>query len=324
MIYRSTASSGLSFPALSLGLWHNFGLPDSENESRDMVLYAFESGITHFDLANNYGPPPGEAERRFGKILQSDLHSHRDEILISTKAGYACWEGPYGDGGSRKYLTSSLHRSLKHLGVDYVDIYYHHRPDPNTPLEETLLALSDLVKQGKALYIGLSNYPPQLTLKALTFLKNLQTPCLIHQPSYNMLDRHIEEGLTDVLRQTELACAVYVPLAQGLLTGAYLQDIPLQSRAAKPHGFLQADRITPELRIVLNQLNQLALNRGQSLSQMALQWVLRDPVVTTALVGTSKLKQLKENLECLNFSPLDSQELIQIDQILKGLVVPFK
>lgn len=318
MQYRRCGKSGIVLPELSFGLWHNFGEPDNKTEARELILTAFDAGITHFDLANNYGPPAGAAEILFGQFLKNELASHRDELIISTKAGYGCWEGPYGDGGSRKYLMSSLNRSLKQMGLDYVDIYYHHRPDSNTPLEESMRALADIVKQGKSLYIGLSNYPADLAAKAFAMLAQMNTPCLVHQPSYNMLDRWIEPELLPLLEKQGVGCVVFVPLAQGLLTGKYLKGIPSDSRATKAHGFLKPKDLTDEKLLLIQKLNQIAVQRGQSLSQLALQWVLRLSSVTSAIIGASKVGQLKENIAALKFSPLTDLEIIEIEKILNN------
>lgn len=317
MKYNRCGQSGLLLPAISLGLWHNFGEVDSFNTARDMIFRAFDLGITHFDLANNYGPPPGAAEKTFGKILKADLAAHRDEIIISTKAGYLMWPGPYGDWGSKKYLIASLDQSLKRMGVDYVDIFYSHRPDSDTPLAETMGALDQAVHQGKALYVGISSYSPEQTTHAATILKQPGTPCLIHQQKYSMLERHLEDKLLDVLNDNGIGCIVFCPLAQGLLTDKYLKGIPKNSRAAKPHGFLKREQVTEELLKKIRSLNQIATDRGQSLTQMALAWVLRDPRVTSALIGASRVKQIEENSAALENSEFTTDELDQIDKILK-------
>ncbi len=316
MPYRRCGRSGLVLPALSLGLWHNFGGVDRLEDARAMVRRAFDLGITHFDLANNYGPPPGSAEETFGRILQSDLAGYRDELIISTKAGYEMWPGPYGDGGSRKYLLASLDQSLGRLGLDYVDIFYHHRPDADTPLEESMRALHQAVRQGKALYVGLSNYPAERTREAVDILRDLGTPYLIHQPRYSMFDRWIEDGLLDVLDETGMGSIVYSPLAQGLLTNKYLGGIPEDSRAAKPHGFLQRDAVTEAKVAQVRRLNEIAGARGQSLAQMALAWVLRHPQVTSALIGTSRVGQLEDNVAALNNLAFSDDELHAIEEIL--------
>ena len=315
-LYRRCGKSGVKLPLISLGLWHNFGGVDAFETGRAIVRRAFDLGVTHFDLANNYGPPPGSAEENFGKLLRLDLTAHRDELILSTKAGYTMWDGPYGDWGSRKYLLSSLDQSLKRMGLDYVDIFYSHRPDPETPLEETMGALAHAVRSGKALYVGLSNYRPADTARAAKMLRDLGSPCLIHQPRYSMFDRWIEPALLDVLGQEGIGCIPFSPLAQGLLTDRYLAGIPADARAGKPHGFLKADRITPEVLAKIQKLNAAAQSRGQSLAQMALAWVLRDPRVTTALIGASKVSQLENNLAALENLDFASAELAQIDAIL--------
>ena len=285
MQYRRCGKSGIKLPAISLGLWHNFGHVDVMENFRKILHLAFDSGITHFDLANNYGPPPGSAETNFGKILKEDFAGYRDEMIISTKAGYHMWEGPYGEWGSKKYLVSSLDQSLKRLGLDYVDIFYHHRPDPDTPIEETMSALDLIVRQGKALYAGISNYNAEEADKAITILKELGTPCLIHQPKYSMFVRDAEDGLLDVLEKDGVGCIPFSPLAQGLLTDKYLHGIPEDSRAAKSTGFLQTSQVTDEVVGKIKRLNELALQRGQTLAQMALAWLLKDARVTSVLIG---------------------------------------
>lgn len=314
MKFRRCGGSGLRLPAISLGLWHNFGGVDIHEVGRAMVLRAFDLGITHFDLANNYGPPPGSAEETFGRILQSDLSGYRDELIISTKAGYRMWPGPYGDGGSRKYLLSSLDQSLKRMKLDYVDIFYSHRPDAETPLEETVEALVHAVRSGKALYAGVSNYPAELTKRAADLLSAAGVPLLIHQPSYNLLNRGVEEsGLSKVLLESGVGCIAFCPLAQGLLTNRYLHGIEEGSRASKPHGFLKADQITEDKLRKVRALAVLAEARGQSLAQFSLAWVLSRPAVTTVLIGASKPAQIEENvaaLENIEFSP---GELAAID-----------
>lgn len=315
MSYRRCGNSGLLLPEVSLGLWHNFGGVDDYKTARAIVCKAFDKGITHFDLANNYGPPPGSAEISFGKMLKEDLLKWRDEMVISTKAGYLMWPGPYGEWGSKKYLVSSLDQSLKRMGLDYVDIFYSHRPDPDTPLEETMGALDLIVKQGKALYAGISNYPPDMTAKAAAILKELGTPCLIHQPRYNMLDRWAENGLLQVLGDEGIGCIVYSPLAQGLLTDRYLKGIPADSRAAKPHGFLKEDRV-PEVMPMIRQLNAIAEKRGQTLAQMALAWLLKDQRITSVLIGASSVRQLEDSLLSLQNKSFSDQELEEIEAIL--------
>ena len=316
MKYNRCGRSGLKLPAVSLGLWHNFGGVDAFENSRAMIHKAFDLGITHFDLANNYGPPPGSAEENFGRILKQDMRAYRDEMVISTKAGYYMWEGPYGDWGSRKYLLSSLDQSLKRMGLEYVDIFYHHRPDPDTPLEETMGALDQAVRQGKALYVGLSNYNAEQTQKAVDILKQLGTPCLIHQPSYSMFNRWIEDGLLEVLEKEGIGCIAFSPLAQGMLTDKYLKGIPEDSRAAKPHGYLKEREITEERLNKIRKLNQLAEERGQTLAQMALAWILRDGRVTSVLSGASKVSQIEENAAALNNLDFTQEELKRIDVIL--------
>ena len=314
--YRRCGHSGLVLPALSLGLWHNFGSVDPFEPARAIVRRAFELGITHFDLANNYGPEPGSAEETFGRILRLDLAGHRDELIVSTKAGYRMWPGPYGDFGSRKYLLASLDQSLRRLGLEYVDIFYHHRPDPATPLEETMGALHQAVRLGKALYVGLSNYPPELTRAAVAILRGLGAPVAIHQPKYSMLERTPESGLLRVLAEEGLGCIVFSPLAQGLLTGRYLDGIPADSRAAKPHGFLQASAITPERVAQLTALNAIAAARAQTLAQLALAWVLRQEAVTSVLVGASRVAQLEEDLGALQAPAFSAAELAALDRVL--------
>jgi L-glyceraldehyde 3-phosphate reductase len=314
--YRRCGRSGLRLPAISLGLWHNFGSVDPFETARAMVRRAFDRGITHFDLANNYGPEPGSAEETFGRILRKDLAGHRDELVISSKAGYRMWAGPYGDGGSRKYMLASLDQSLRRMGLEYVDIFYHHRPDPDTPLEESMLALHQAVHQGKALYVGISSYDPEQTLAAARLLRELRTPFLIHQPRYSMFDRTIEHGLLDVLSAEGIGCIVFSPLAQGLLTNRYLGEVPPDSRAGKPHGFLRPDAITPGRRAQIARLNELAAGRGQSLAQLAIAWVLRHEAVTSALVGTSRVEQVEDNLAALDNLAFSDEELGAIDQTL--------
>jgi L-glyceraldehyde 3-phosphate reductase len=316
MQYRRCGRSGLMLPAISLGLWHNFGSVDPPDEARAMVLRAFDLGITHFDLANNYGPEPGTAEETFGRILRRDLAAHRDELIVSTKAGWRMWPGPYGDHGSRKYLLASLDQSLRRMQLEYVDIFYHHRPDPDTPLEESMLALDQAVRLGKALYVGISAYAPGETRAALAILRELHTPIVIHQPRYSMLDRHIENGLLDVLDEEGIGCIVFSPLAQGLLTNRYLRDIPAGSRASKEHGFLKPDAITEERRAQLKRLNQMAADRGQSLAQLAIAWVLRHRTVTSALIGASRVAQIDDSVAALDNLVLSDRELRAIDEAL--------
>ena len=316
MIYRRCGKSGIKLSALSLGLWHNFGDVDVVENYRNILHLAFDSGITHFDLANNYGPPPGSAETNFGRIFNEDFKSHRDEIIISTKAGYTMWDGPYGDWGSKKYLVSSLDQSLKRMKLDYVDIFYHHRPDPETPLEESMAALDLIVRQGKALYVGLSNYRAPEAAKAFEILKQLGTPCLIHQPKYSMFERWVEGGLLDVVEEYGVGCIPFSPLAQGLLTNKYLHGIPADSRAAVGH-FLKADMITTERIEQIRALNDIAIARNQSLAQMALAWLLKDNRVTSVLIGASKPSQLADSILCLKNIHFDEKELLAIETILK-------
>ena len=317
MKYRRCGRSGLKLPEISLGLWHNFGGADCFKTGRETVLAAFDAGVCHFDLANNYGPPPGSAESTFGRIFKENLLPYRDEIIVSTKAGYDMWPGPYGEWGSRKYLIASLDASLKRLGLDYVDIFYSHRPDPDTPIEETMGALADIVRQGKALYAGISNYNAKQSAGAISVLRDLGAPCLIHQASYSMLNRWIEDGLLDVLEKEGTGCICFSPLAQGLLSGRYLDGaIPKGSRASRD-GFLKASTITPQLLKKLNALNDVAKERGCSLSALAILWILRDKRNTSVLVGASSAAQLKENLSALTQPPLDAQELERIEGILR-------
>lgn len=317
MKYNRVGRSGLKLPAISLGLWHNFGGIDTYENGRSMVTRSFDLGITHFDLANNYGPPAGSAEETFGKILSRDLKAYRDEIVVSSKAGYYMWPGPYGDHGSRKYLVSSLDQSLKRMGLDYVDIFYHHRMDPETPLEETMVALDHQVRSGKALYVGVSNYSPEKTREAISILKSLGTPLLIHQPSYSMLDRWVENGLLDVLDENGVGSIAFTPLAQGLLTNKYLNGVPGDSRAASASVFLNESNITPEVLRKIRALNQIAQARNQSLAQFALAWVLRGGRVTSALIGASKVSQIEDNVAALNNLEFSKEELDRIEAILR-------
>jgi len=317
MQYRRCGKSGIKLPAISLGLWHNFGHVDVMENYRKILHLAFDSGITHFDLANNYGPPPGSAETNFGKILKEDFGGYRDEMIISSKAGYTMWDGPYGDWGSKKYLVSSLDQSLKRMELDYVDIFYHHRPDPETPLEETMSALDLIVRQGKALYAGISNYPAEEAEKAIAILKRLGTPCLIHQPKYSMFVRDAEAGLLDVLEKDGVGCIPFSPLAQGLLTNKYLHGIPEDSRAAKSTGFLQTSQVTDEVLGKIKSLNSLAEQRSQTLAQMALAWLLKDARVTSVLIGASKPEQLADSLKALDNIDFSAEELAKIEDILK-------
>lgn len=317
MSYRRCGRSGLKLPAISLGLWHNFGHVDVLENCRKMLRLSFDNGITHFDLANNYGPPPGSAEENFGRLLREDFRGYRDQLIISSKAGYYMWEGPYGEWGSKKYLVSSLDQSLKRMGLDYVDIFYHHRPDPDTPLEETMAALDLIVRQGKALYVGISNYQKEEAEKACRILKELGTPCLIHQPKYSMFVRWIEDGLLDVLEEQGVGCIPFSPLAQGLLTNKYLGGIPADSRAAKPHGFLKEHEVNNERLQQINKLNLMAQDRGQTLAQMALAWVLRDPRITSVLIGASRTEQISDCLHCLDNLAFSEDELAGIGKILE-------
>jgi L-glyceraldehyde 3-phosphate reductase len=316
MEYRRCGQSGIKLPAISLGLWHNFGDVDDIENCRKILHMAFDAGITHFDLANNYGPPPGSAEQNFGRILHEDFLPYRDELIISTKAGYHMWAGPYGEWGSKKYLVSSLDQSLKRMKLDYVDIFYHHRPDPDTPLEETMGTLDLIVRQGKALYAGISNYQPEEAVKAIKILRDLGTPCLIHQPKYSMFERWVENGLLDLLDQEGVGCIPFSPLAQGLLTDKYLKGIPADSRAAKPHGFLQESQVNAETIVRIASLNELAISRNQTLAQMALSWLLKDPRITSVLIGASKPEQLQDSLKCLKNTKFTEQELGRIEEIL--------
>ncbi|WP_269919409.1 L-glyceraldehyde 3-phosphate reductase [Caldifermentibacillus hisashii] len=316
MKYNRVGKSGLKLPAISLGLWHNFGGVDTFENGRAILQRAFDLGITHFDLANNYGPPPGSSEEMFGKILKTDFAPYRDEMIISSKAGYYMWPGPYGDWGSRKYLISSLDQSLKRLGLDYVDIFYHHRPDPNTPLEETMLALDHIVRQGKALYVGISNYNAEQTEEAVRILTELGTPLFIHQPRYSMFDRWVEDGLLDVLEKNGVGSIAFSPLAQGLLTNQYLHGIPSDSRAAKSHGFLKEKDVNEQVIEQVQKLNEIAEERGQTLAQMALAWVLRGGRITSVLVGASKVKQIEDNVQTIENLDFTNEELAKIEQIL--------
>ncbi|HEX4560501.1 MAG TPA: L-glyceraldehyde 3-phosphate reductase [Gemmatimonadales bacterium] len=316
MPYQRCGRSGLKLPAIALGLWHNFGGVDQFANAQSMLLHAFDRGITHFDLANNYGPPPGAAEETFGRVLREDLAPHRDELIISTKAGYRMWPGPYGEWGSRKYLLSSLDQSLKRMGLAYVDIFYHHRPDPDTPLEETMGALAQAVRSGRALYVGISSYTPEQTRRAAVLLKDLGVPCLIHQPKYSMLVRSPENGLFQALQEEGIGCIPFSPLAQGLLTDRYLKGIPADSRAAKTHGFLRREEVTDQRVEQARKLNEIAKTRGQTLAQLALAWVLREPVVTSALIGASRISQIDDAIGALAGRTFTAEELGAIDQIL--------
>jgi len=316
MQYRRSGRSGLLLPAISLGLWHNFGGVDSFENGQAMLRRAFDLGVTHFDLANNYGPPPGSAEENFGRILHQDFAAHRDELIISTKAGWDMWPGPYGDWGSRKYLLASLDQSLKRMKLDYVDIFYSHRPDPQTPIEETMSALDQALRSGKALYAGISSYDAAQTEAASSMLRRLGTPCLIHQPKYSMFERDIEPALLEVLEKQGIGCIAFCPLAQGLLTNRYLDGIPRDSRANKPHGFLKKNDVSERRLEKVRALNELARSRGQSVAQLALAWVLRDPRMTSALIGASRVEQIEQNIAALDNLQFTAGELQRIEQIL--------
>ena len=318
MQYRRCGNSGLLLPAISLGLWHNFGGIDPLENSRALLRRAFDLGITHFDLANNYGPLPGSAEENFGRILQADFSAYRDELIISTKAGWDMWPGPYGDWGSRKYLLASLDQSLRRMNLDYVDIFYSHRPDPQTPIEETMSALDQAVRSGKALYAGISSYDARQTAAAADVLRDLGTPCLIHQPMYSMFERNIETGLLDVLKKEGIGCIAFCPLAQGLLTDRYLNGIPVDSRANKPDAFLKKNDVTQDALTKVRALSEVARSRGQSVAQLALAWVLRDPRMTSALIGASRVEQVEQNVAALANLRFSSEELSRIDSILAG------
>jgi L-glyceraldehyde 3-phosphate reductase len=317
IIYRRCGKSGIKLPLISLGLWHNFGGVDVFENYRKILWKAFDSGITHFDLANNYGPPAGSAEENFGMILKKDFMSYRDEMVISTKAGYYMWPGPYGEWGSKKYMLASLDQSLKRMGLDYVDIFYSHRPDGETPLEETMNALAQAVRQGKALYVGLSNYSVEMTTEAIAILKNLGVPCLIHQPKYSMFERWVEGGLLDLLGKSGVGCIPFSPLAQGLLTSKYLMGIPEGSRASKAEGFLRPEHITDKKLEKIRKLHDLAVERGQSLAQMALSWLLKDDRITSVLVGASSPEQLEDNIKTIENIDFSKDELLMIEEILK-------
>ena len=319
MHYNRCGLSGLLLPTFSLGLWHNFGEIDDYQNAKELVHLSFDQGITHFDLANNYGPPPGSAEITFGKILKEGLMNYRDELIISSKAGWPMWDGPYGDWGSKKHLMASLEQSLKRMQIDYVDIFYHHRPDPNTPLEESMRTLDLMVRQGKALYVGISSYDADETKKAIAILNDLGTPCLIHQPKYSMLDRWVEDGLLDVLDEEGVGCITFSSLAQGLLTNRYINGIPKDSRAAsgRGNGAIESGQIQPNEIALANALNEMAQQRGQSLAQMALAWVLKDKRITSVLLGVSRKEQLLDSLKALEAGPFSQEELTQIDQLLQ-------
>lgn len=316
MQYRRCGRSGLQLPLISIGLWHNFGHTDNLETARHLLRTAFDHGITHFDLANNYGPPFGAAEENFGRLFREDWKPYRDELILSTKAGWDMWPGPYGNFGSRKYLIASLDQSLKRMGVDYVDIFYHHRPDPDTPLEETMGALDHIVRQGKALYVGISQYHPAETQRAVELLRQMGTPLLIHQPRYSMMDRWVEKGLLDVLGKEGVGSIAFSPLEQGLLTDKYLNGLPEDSRAVKDGRYLNKEKITPELIEKIKELNQIARGRGQSLAQMAVAWLLKDPRITTVLVGASSSKQLLDSIGCLQNLDFSAEELATIERVL--------
>ena len=319
MNYRRCGNSGLKLPLVSLGLWHNFGKIDDPENCRNILHTAFDNGITHFDLANNYGPPPGAAEETFGEIFKADFKNFRDEIIISSKAGYKMWDGPYGDFGSKKYLVASLDQSLKRMGLEYVDIFYHHRPDPETPLEETMSALDLIVRQGKALYVGISNYKPDEAAKAIKILKQLGTPCLIHQARYSMLDRWVENGLLDLLEKEKVGCITFSSLAQGLLTNRYLKGIPEDSRVGRhlENGAINESQVKEEVIKKVKKLNEIAEQRNQSLAQMALSWILKDERITSVILGASKPKQVTDTIECIKNYHFSKEELKNIESILK-------
>ena len=316
MTYRRCGDSGIDLPVVSLGLWHNFGGVDDFETGRDIIRFAFDQGITHFDLANNYGPPPGSAESNFGNILEKDLKAYRDELFISTKAGYLMWPGPYGDHGSRKYLLASLDQSLRRMKMDYVDLFYSHRYDPETPLEETMGALDQAVRSGKALYAGISNYPPDETLEAYRILKDLGTPCLIHQVKYSLFQREAGKGLADVLRRKKIGCIAFSPLDQGLLTDRYLGGIPSDSRAGKPHGFLKAGQITPEVLDTVARLNKVAEEYGMTLAELALNWVKSQDFITSVLIGVSTRTQLETNLKIIDLPDFTPEQIRTINACL--------
>jgi L-glyceraldehyde 3-phosphate reductase len=316
MKYRRTGNSGLLLPELSLGLWHNFGKNDNFENARNLLKCAFDNGITHFDLANNYGPPYGSAETTFGKILKKDFKKYRDELIISSKAGYDMWPGPYGDFGSKKYLTASLDQSLKRMGLDYVDIFYHHRPDDDTPLEETMGTLDLMVRQGKALYVGISNYQPERAAQAFKILKDLGTPCLIHQPRYSMMDRWVEDGLLDLIEKEGVGSIAFSPLAQGTLTDKYLNGFPDDSRAVKDGRYLNTDQVNEQLSKI-RALNEIALERGQSLAQMAIAWILKDQRITSVLIGASKKEQILDSLKAIDNTIFSDEEIKKIEVALK-------
>ena len=317
MKYRRTGNSGLLLPELSFGLWHNFGDNDNLNTARNLLKCAFDNGITHFDLANNYGPPPGSGEINFGKILKKDFKNYRDELIISSKAGYGMWPGPYGDFGSKKFLVASLDQSLQRMGLDYVDIFYHHRPDYDTPLEETMGALDLMVRQGKALYVGISNYQPKEAEKAFKILKNLGTPCLIHQPNYNLFNRWIEDGLLDVLESSRVGAICFSPLAQGMLTDKYINGLPKDSRAVKDSPFLNTNQVL-EMLPKIKELDEVAKNRNQTLAQMAISWILKDNRITSVLIGASKTEQILDSVKAIETTSFFDDELTKINEILSS------
>ena len=317
MNYRRTGNSGLLLPELSLGLWHNFGKDDSFKNARNLLKCAFDNGITHFDLANNYGPPPGSAEKNLGKILKKDFKNYRDELIISTKAGYGMWPGPYGDLGSKKFLVASLDQSLQRMGLDYVDIFYHHRPDYDTPLEETMGTLDLMVRQGKALYVGISNYQQERAAEAFKILKDLGTPCLIHQPNYNLFDRWIEDGLLDLLGETQVGAICFSPLAQGMLTDKYIDGLPDDSRAVKDSPFLNTEKVM-EMLPKIKALHNIAKNRNQSLAQMAISWILREERITSVLIGASKTEQILDSVKAIENTSFTEDELAKIDKIIEN------
>ena len=319
MEYRRSGKSGLILPAVSLGLWHNFGHIDDISNAREILQTAFNNGITHFDLANNYGPPPGSAEENFGKIFKKDFKPYRDELIISSKAGWPMWDGPYGDGGSKKYLVASLDQSLKRMKLDYVDIFYHHRPDPNTPIEESMMALDLIVRQGKALYVGISSYLPKESEEAFQILKSLGTPCVIHQPKYSMFERWVEDGLLDSLEKWGVGCIPFSPLAQGLLTDKYLNGIPKDSRASshRGNGAIEENQVTEQNLQKVKRLNEVAKRRGQTLAQMALAWILKDSRVSSVLIGVSKAEQVLDSIKCIKNYNFSNEELADIESILK-------
>ncbi|MFY9243942.1 MAG: L-glyceraldehyde 3-phosphate reductase [Polaribacter sp.] len=316
MNYRRTGNSGLLLPELSLGLWHNFGKNDDFTNQRNLLKCAFDNGITHFDLANNYGPPPGSAEKNFGKILKKDFKNYRDELIISSKAGYGMWPGPYGDLGSKKFLVASLDQSLQRMGLDYVDIFYHHRPDYDTPLEETMGTLDLMVRQGKALYVGISNYQPERAAQAFKILKDLGTPCLIHQPNYSMFNRWVEDGLLDLLGKEQVGTICFSPLAQGMLTNKYINGLPKDSRAVKESPFLNTDKVL-EMLPKIKALNKIAKNRNQNLAQMAISWILKDDRITSVLIGASKTEQILDSMKAIENTVFSDEELDEINAVLK-------